>query len=104
MWNFNFKKQKYLKYVTFDATKYSFIMDRIKFLIKDFFDKETGFFTYLFDKKCFKKKNIEQAKRILPTLTDKNLLAFAKSAYQLQEGYAEELLIEIAKRQEKNAP
>lgn len=66
--------------------------------IKDVFDPETGFFAYLMDKKCFRKKYAAIGKRIFPKMSKQELLEYAENAYSLHEGLAEELLLEIARR------
>lgn len=70
----------------------------MKITLKDIFDKETGFFRFLIDKQCFKKKAARLAKKYLPSTCIRELISMAKHAYQLQDGTKEELLIEIARR------
>lgn len=70
----------------------------MKGFFNDLFDKETGFFRYLIDRDCFKKKAARLAKKYLPLTPTRELLKMAKNAYQLQCGAKEELLLEIAGR------
>lgn len=60
----------------------------------------TGFFTYIFDGKCFAKANARRFYRMSHLLSTEDLWSAARKARNLKDGIAEELLVELSKRKD----